>query len=116
MKKLLALLLVPLRAVLHGMGVGLCVGLVLALWFSVARGLMLAYYWPTPGGELWAELPVALLMGFRFDLKMGAIATLLLFFRLPVTTAGVSPAADGELALMCVIQYACTSKAILRTT
>ena len=29
------------------------------------------------------------------------IATLLLFFRLPVTTAGVSPAADGELALMC---------------
>jgi phosphoglycerol transferase MdoB-like AlkP superfamily enzyme len=79
MKKLLALLLVPLRAVLHGMGVGLCVGLVLALWFSVARGLMLAYYWPTPGGELWAELPVALLMGFRFDLKMGAIATLLLF-------------------------------------
>ena len=64
---------------LHGMGVGLCVGLVLALWFSVARMLMLAYYWPAPGSDLWAELPVALLMGFRFDLKMGAIATLLLF-------------------------------------
>jgi phosphoglycerol transferase MdoB-like AlkP superfamily enzyme len=79
MKKLLALLLAPPRAVLHGMAVGICVGLVLAVWFSVARLLMLAYYWPSPGGELWAELPVALLMGFRFDLKMGAIATLLLF-------------------------------------
>jgi phosphoglycerol transferase MdoB-like AlkP superfamily enzyme len=79
MKKLLALLLAPPRAVLHGMAVGVCVGLVLAVWFSVARLLTLAYYWPSPGGELWAELPVALLMGFRFDLKMGAIATLLLF-------------------------------------
>ena len=79
MKKLLALLMLPPRAMLHGMTVGLCVGLVLALWFSAARLLMLAYYWPSPGGELWAELPVALLMGFRFDLKMGAIAALLLF-------------------------------------
>jgi phosphoglycerol transferase MdoB-like AlkP superfamily enzyme len=78
MKKILALWLTPPRAVLHGLAVGLCVGLALALWFSVARALMLAYYWPTPGGDLWAELPVALLMGFRFDLKMGAIATLLL--------------------------------------
>jgi phosphoglycerol transferase MdoB-like AlkP superfamily enzyme len=78
MKKLLALLMLPPRALLHGMGVGLCVGLVLALWLSAARLLMLAYHWPSPGGELWAELPVALLMGFRFDLKMGAIATLLL--------------------------------------
>jgi phosphoglycerol transferase MdoB-like AlkP superfamily enzyme len=79
MKKLLALVFIPLRAVLHGMGVGLSVGFVLALWFSVARLLMLAYYWPSPGNELWAELPVALLMGFRFDMKMGAVATLLLF-------------------------------------
>jgi phosphoglycerol transferase MdoB-like AlkP superfamily enzyme len=79
MKKLLALLMLPPRAMLHGMAVGLCVGLVLALWFSAARLLMLAYYWPSPGSELWAELPVALLMGFRFDLKMGAIAALLLF-------------------------------------
>ena len=79
MKKLLALLLAPPRAVLHGLSVGLCVGLVLALWFSVARVLMLAYYWPSPGTDLWAELPVALRMGFRFDLKMSAIATLLLF-------------------------------------
>jgi phosphoglycerol transferase MdoB-like AlkP superfamily enzyme len=79
MKKRLALLMIPPRAMLHGMALGLCVGLFLALWFSAARMLMLAYYWPTPGAELWAELPVALLMGFRFDLKMGAIATLLLF-------------------------------------
>ena len=75
MKNPLALLMIPPRAMLHGMAVGLCVGLVLALWFSAARMLMLAYYWPTPGAELWSELPVALLMGFRFDLKMGAIAT-----------------------------------------
>jgi glucan phosphoethanolaminetransferase (alkaline phosphatase superfamily) len=79
MNKLLALLLIPPRAVLHGLAVGLCVGLALALWFSVARVLMLAAYWPSPGNDLWAELPVALLMGFRFDLKMGAIAALLLF-------------------------------------
>ena len=79
MNKLLALLLIPPRAVLHGLGMGLCVGLALALWFSVARVLMLAAYWPSPGNDLWAELPVALLMGFRFDLKMGAIAVLLLF-------------------------------------
>ena len=79
MNTLFALLLSPLRALLHGLGVGLCVGFALAIWFSVARGLMLAYYWPSPGGDLWAELPAALRMGFRFDLKMGAIATLLLF-------------------------------------
>ena len=79
MKTLLALLMTSLRAVLHGIVVGLSVGCVLALWFSVARLLMLAYYWPAPGNDLWAELPVALLMGFRFDMKMGAIATLLLF-------------------------------------
>ena len=79
MKNLQALLMTPPRAVLHGMGVGLSVGLVLAVWFSLARLLMLAYYWPSPGSELWAELPVALLMGLRFDLKMSAIATLLLF-------------------------------------
>ena len=79
MKHLFAWLSAVPRAVLHGMGVGLCVGLVLAVWFSLARGVMLAYYWPSPGKDLWAELPVALLMGFRFDLKMGAIATLLLF-------------------------------------
>lgn len=79
MNKPLALLMTPPRAVLHGMGVGLCVGLLLAVWFSVARLLMLAYYWPSPGSDLWAELPVALLMGLRFDLKMSAIAALLLF-------------------------------------
>ena len=79
MNKLLALLMTPPRAVLHGIGVGLCVGLVLAMWFSVARLLMLAYYWPSTGSDLWAELPVALLMGLRFDLKMSAIAALLLF-------------------------------------
>ena len=79
MKNLLALFMTPPRAVLYGMGVGLCAGVVLALWFSAARLLMLAYYWPSPGSDLWAELPVALLMGLRFDLKMSAIATLLLF-------------------------------------
>jgi phosphoglycerol transferase MdoB-like AlkP superfamily enzyme len=79
MKNLLALFMTPPRAVLYGIGVGLCAGVVLALWFSAARLLMLAYYWPSPGSDLWAELPVALLMGLRFDLKMSAIATLLLF-------------------------------------
>lgn len=79
MTKLLALFLVPPRAVLHGLGLGVCLGLVLAVWFSLARCFMLAYYWPNPSADLWAELPVALLMGFRFDLKMGAIAALLLF-------------------------------------
>ncbi len=73
------MLMTPPRAVLHGLGLGLCVGLVLAVWFSLARLMMLAYYWPSPGHALWAELPVALLMGLRFDLKMSAIATLLLF-------------------------------------
>ena len=77
MTKLLALFLAPPRAVLHGLSLGVCVGLVLAVWFSLARCFMLAYYWPNPGADLWAELPVALLMGFRFDLKMGAIAALL---------------------------------------
>lgn len=67
------------RVVLHGLGVGVCVALALSVWFSLARGVMLAYYWPSPGHDLWAELSAALLMGFRFDLKMGAIATLLLF-------------------------------------
>lgn len=79
MKKNLALLMLAPRAVLHGLVVGLCVGLLLALWFSAARLLMLTYYWPSPGVELWAELPAALLMGFRFDLKMSAVAVLLLF-------------------------------------
>lgn len=67
------------RAILHGMAVGLCVTAVLALWFSFARLMMLALYWPSSGNELWPEIPAALLMGFRFDVKMGAIATLLLF-------------------------------------
>jgi phosphoglycerol transferase MdoB-like AlkP superfamily enzyme len=79
MKNFIALLMTIPRAMLHGMGAGLCVGLVLAAWFSMARVLMLAFYWPSPGSDLWGELPVALLMGFRFDMKMGAIATLLLF-------------------------------------
>ena len=74
-----SLLVAPLRAALRGLSMGVCVGLALALWFSLARCFMLAYYWPTPGTDLWAELPVALFMGLRFDLKMGAIAALLLF-------------------------------------
>lgn len=79
MKNPLGQLMLAPRAVLNGLGVGVCVGLLLALWLSAARLLMLAYYWPSPGVELWAELPAALLMGFRFDLKINAIATLLLF-------------------------------------
>jgi phosphoglycerol transferase MdoB-like AlkP superfamily enzyme len=78
MKNPLALLMIVPRALLHGLVVGLCVGLFLALWFSAARLLMLAYYWPSPGVEFWVELPAALLMGFRFDLKVCAIAVLLL--------------------------------------
>lgn len=71
-------LLLP-RGLLHGLAVGLSVGVGLSIWFSLARLLMLAYYWPSPGDDLWAELPAALLMGLRFDMKMGAIAGLLLF-------------------------------------
>ena len=62
------------------MGVGLCVGFVLAAWFSLARLLMLIHYWPSSGGEqLWAELPTSLLMGARFDIKIAACTVLLLF-------------------------------------
>ena len=108
MKNRLDVVLTPSRVVLYGLGVGLCVGLVLALWFSVARLLMLGYYWPSPGDDLWAELPVALLMGFRFDMKMGAVATLLLFpllgWRWRVTYLTIKVWAS-LFALMAVINF-----------
>jgi len=79
MNKLLHLLMKPPRAVLRGLSLGLCVGAVLALWFSIARVLMLVYYWPQPGDDLWAELPAALIMGLRFDIKIAACAVIILF-------------------------------------
>jgi phosphoglycerol transferase MdoB-like AlkP superfamily enzyme len=69
---------VPGMIMLRGLSVGLVVGCVLALWLSLARVLMLSYYWPSPGADLWAEVPSALLMGLRFDFKVGAVSALLL--------------------------------------
>jgi phosphoglycerol transferase MdoB-like AlkP superfamily enzyme len=66
-------------ALLHGLLLGAAVGAALAIWLSLARVLMLAYYWPSPGTDLWPELSAALIMGLRFDLKMGAVTAFLLF-------------------------------------
>ena len=108
MKKLLGVVMAIPRALLHGLVTGLCVGLALAAWLSVARWLTLAYYWPTPGGDLWAELGIALLMGFRFDVKMGAIGAFLLFpllgWRMGLTR-GVVRVWASVFALLAVINF-----------
>ena len=55
------------------------VGLVLCLSLFVFRLYQLASFWPTPGRDLWPELPRALLMGLRFDLKAAAVAAFVLW-------------------------------------
>lgn len=66
------------NVVLRGLVAGLGSGLVMALWLSLARVLMLWHYWPESGADLWSEVSLALVMGGRFDLKVGAIGALLL--------------------------------------
>ena len=55
------------------------VGLVLCLSLFVFRLYQLASFWPTPGHDLWHELPRALLMGVRFDAKAAAVAAFVLW-------------------------------------
>jgi len=55
------------------------IGLVLSLSLSVFRLYQLASFWPSPGHDLWAELPRALWMGLRFDLKAAAVAAFVLW-------------------------------------
>ena len=55
------------------------VGLVLCLCLFVFRLYQLASFWPTPGTDLWQELPQALWMGLRFDLKAVAVAAFVLW-------------------------------------
>ena len=55
------------------------VGLLLCLSLSVFRLYQLASFWPTPGHDLWHELPRALLMGLRFDAKAAAVAAFVLW-------------------------------------
>jgi phosphoglycerol transferase MdoB-like AlkP superfamily enzyme len=55
------------------------VGLLLCLSLSVFRLYQLASFWPDTGQDLWRELPQALLMGFRFDLKAAAVSAFVLW-------------------------------------
>ncbi len=55
------------------------VGGVLCLSLFAFRVVQLAYVWPQPGDDLWAELPRALLMGLRFDAKAAAVAAFVLW-------------------------------------
>ena len=55
------------------------VGLVLCLSLFLFRLYQLASSWPTPGHDLWAELPRALLMGLRFDAKAAAVGAFVLW-------------------------------------
>ena len=55
------------------------IGLVLCLSLFVFRLYQLASFWPTPGLDLWPEVPRALLMGLRFDIKAAAVAAFVLW-------------------------------------
>ena len=55
------------------------IGLVLCLSLFVFRGYQLASFWPVTGGDLWRELPQALLMGLRFDIKAAAVSAFVLW-------------------------------------
>ncbi len=79
MNRPIEILISLLRGMYRGLAIGLAVCFALGLWLSLPRLLMLAYYWPTPGDDLWAELLDALLMGGRFDMKVAASSVLLLF-------------------------------------
>ncbi len=94
---------------LRGLIVGLCVAFSLAAWLSVARILMISYYWPTSSVEdLWSELSKALLMGVRFDLKVSAIASLLCSMLLGLSEQSARRTIwfwSGLFALLAVINF-----------
>ncbi|MEY3625983.1 MAG: hypothetical protein RL163_482 [Pseudomonadota bacterium] len=62
-----------------GVRLATAVGGMLCLSLFAFRCVQLAYVWPQPGDDLWAELPRALLMGLRFDAKAAAVAAFVLW-------------------------------------
>jgi len=66
-------------AALRGLSLGALAGLWLTLCLSLIRLIHLWYYWPSGDAAVGAELHKALWMGLRFDLKVCAIAALLLW-------------------------------------
>ena len=79
--KFLALRL--LNAMLRGLLRAWLLVVSLAVALSIVRWVQLAYFWPAGFHSTWSDITTVLFQGFRFDLKVSAIAGFLLLPVLP---------------------------------
>jgi phosphoglycerol transferase MdoB-like AlkP superfamily enzyme len=89
------------NACVHGLLRAWLLVVVLVLALSVVRWVQLAYFWPTAYHASGADVGAVLLQGFRFDLKVSAVAGFLLLLVLP----WVSNKVYGRIAALLAFAY-----------